>query len=131
MKACEHRAAEDLVVLDPTTDGQWVYDRAQKHYVYFFRNWHYPGEERYRRDPREITISRPDLHYFLNFYRWVMVPGASSFSGEDFTRASGDCVCEACSKKYADHPMAREQEWLDYEGRPYLRRLCNGKLVKL
>lgn len=54
---------------------------------------------------------------------------------EDFGHASGDCICETCGKKYYDHPMATEPKWLCYwdpeNPRPYLHRLCNGKVVKL
>lgn len=46
-----------------------------------------------------------------------------------------DCICETCGKKYYDHPMATEPKWLCYwdpeNPRPYLHRLCNGKVVKL
>ncbi len=48
-----------------------------------------------------------------------------------WTRASGDCICEKCNKKYYDHPSAKEAHNLDWEGRPFLRRLCDGSLVKL
>lgn len=61
--------------------------------------------------------------------------GRSTFrSPEDetiFERAGGDCICKQCGKKYYDHPMAREKEWLSWDGQPFLHRLCNGRLVKL
>jgi len=50
---------------------------------------------------------------------------------EEFIRASGDCICEICGKKYYDHPLEKNKEYLDYEDRPFLRRLCDGTLVKL
>lgn len=46
-----------------------------------------------------------------------------------FFRASGDCICTHCSKEYRRHPMARE--YLDWNGDPYLNRLCSKELVKL
>lgn len=44
-------------------------------------------------------------------------------------RASGDCICKQCGKKFYDHPMAKEIK--GYNGEPFLNRLCNGDLVKL
>ena len=49
----------------------------------------------------------------------------------DFVRAGGDVVCEECGKKYIDHPMYKGEDGLDWEGRPFLNQLCDGKLVKL
>lgn len=46
-----------------------------------------------------------------------------------FFRASGDCVCTHCSKEYRRHPMA--PEYVDWNGEPYLNRLCSEELVKL
>ena len=46
----------------------------------------------------------------------------------EFTRASGDCVCEVCGKEYWRHEMATEIVGSDG---PFLNRLCNGRLVKL
>lgn len=47
----------------------------------------------------------------------------------DFYRASGDVVCRQCGQEYRKHPDAKE--YLSFMGTPYLRRLCNGDLVKL
>ena len=46
-----------------------------------------------------------------------------------FYRASGDCICEVCGKKYYDHPM--DSEITDQDGNKYLNILCNGDRVKL
>ena len=51
--------------------------------------------------------------------------------GNDFTRAGGGTRCRRCGRKYVKHPMAYEPKWLDWDGRPYLHRLCGGRLVKL
>jgi hypothetical protein len=47
----------------------------------------------------------------------------------DMIRASGDCICEECGKKYYDHPYIENN--LDGEGHPYLHITCNGLIVKL
>jgi len=41
----------------------------------------------------------------------------------DWSRASGDVVCDYCSCLYYDHPQV--------PGYPFIRKLCNGRLVKL
>jgi len=51
-----------------------------------------------------------------------------SQSAPDFIRASGNMVCSSCGNLYAFHSFAREHQGSDG---PYLRRLCNGALVKL
>jgi len=56
--------------------------------------------------------------------------GVQPLSGS-FIRASGDCVCDQCGDKYFDHPSEKSKQNLDWEGRPFLRRLCDGTLVKL
>jgi ribA/ribD-fused uncharacterized protein len=44
-------------------------------------------------------------------------------------RASGNCICNICGKKYYDHPMsAKYKSW---QNEMYLHILCNGDLVKL
>lgn len=42
---------------------------------------------------------------------------------DDWTRASGLCVCPTCELPYFDHATVRGYEWLN--------RLCDGRLVKL
>lgn len=50
----------------------------------------------------------------------------------DYRRASGDCVCAACGKRYGDHPMDTENvSEIDGYPYPYLHILCNGDRVKL
>lgn len=44
-----------------------------------------------------------------------------------FDRASGDSIC-TCGKLYFDHPYT---DHVDYDGRPFLKRLCDGRIVKL
>jgi len=44
-------------------------------------------------------------------------------------RASGDCRCIVCGKKYLEHPMDKED--LSYDGSPFLHILCDGMRVKL
>lgn len=46
----------------------------------------------------------------------------------DYTRASGECICETCGAQYCDHPMAKDLPGCDG---PFLHRLCDGALVKL
>lgn len=47
----------------------------------------------------------------------------------EFNRASGDTICPFCERKFADHPMA--EQYLSFDGVPYLHRLCGDHLVKL
>lgn len=44
-------------------------------------------------------------------------------------RMSGEARCEVCDEEYWRHPDSHEH--LDWEGHPYLTRLCDGRLVKL
>lgn len=46
----------------------------------------------------------------------------------DWFRASGEVPCTVCGQAYRRHPLA--WEYLDWQGEPWLRRLCNGDLVK-
>jgi uncharacterized protein with PIN domain len=46
-----------------------------------------------------------------------------------FVRSSGTCLCPTCGKEYWRHP--HDEEWTDWTGTPYLRKLCDGRLVKL
>lgn len=43
--------------------------------------------------------------------------------------ASGEALCGICSMPYSRHKF--ERAILDPEGQPYIKRLCNGDLVKL
>jgi len=47
----------------------------------------------------------------------------------NFIRASGDCICKQCGKKYEKHSF--DLSYLDWDGYPYLHKLCDGTLVKL
>lgn len=48
---------------------------------------------------------------------------------ESFTRAGGLVICGHCGLQYIDHPMS--PHYLSYDQRPFLHRLCDGRLVKL
>lgn len=48
---------------------------------------------------------------------------------EPFERASGKMVCARCGLYYWRHPYS--PYYLSFDGRPYLTRLCAGRLVKL
>ncbi len=56
----------------------------------------------------------------------VEAPGRQGH--EHYRRASGEMRCERCQKPYRKHPHA---EYRDFQGAPWLRRLCSGELVKL
>lgn len=47
----------------------------------------------------------------------------------NFYRACGDVICKDCGQEYRKHSDAKE--YLSFMGTSYLRRLCNGDLVKL
>lgn len=49
----------------------------------------------------------------------------------EWVRANGDCLCRWCHQPYWKHPHAKEKEHLDWEGRPFMHKLCDGLLVKL
>lgn len=46
----------------------------------------------------------------------------------DFIRASGDVNCTSCGKPYRKHPHTDHVDW---DGNPWLHKLCDGTLVKL
>jgi hypothetical protein len=48
---------------------------------------------------------------------------------ERIRRASSDCVCDRCGLKYWWHPF--EDSIVGDMQLPFLRRLCDGSLVKL
>lgn len=47
---------------------------------------------------------------------------------EPWERASGEVVCETCGLLYRDHPLSRHR---NFQGEPYLHRLCDARLVHL
>lgn len=56
-----------------------------------------------------------------------LIRSRSSNSDPDYTRACGLCVCQ-CGDLYYDHPYAGPD---GYDGRKFLKRLCDGRFVKL
>ena len=48
---------------------------------------------------------------------------------DEIRRADQYASCEVCNRFYRDHDDA--DDILSNEGEPYLKRLCNGDLVKL
>jgi len=46
-------------------------------------------------------------------------------------RASGNCICDICSKKYYDHKDYEPSKLTHWQGECWLQELCNGDLVKL
>ncbi len=53
----------------------------------------------------------------------------SKAEGEDhWSRAGGNAICRTCGLEYCLHPM--DKAHVGYDGRLWLHRLCNGKLVK-
>lgn len=47
----------------------------------------------------------------------------------EFDHADGNMTCQACEQPYRRHPFA--DEYPGYGDEPFLRRLCDGSLVKL
>lgn len=43
-------------------------------------------------------------------------------------RASGACICDICGKTYYKHPFTDHRDW---NGDPWLNRLCDGRIAKL
>lgn len=58
---------------------------------------------------------------------WMGFGGAED-ENVDFVRASGESTCRKCQKLYRDHPRSGHKNW---QGEPFLRTLCDGRLVKL
>ena len=58
-------------------------------------------------------------------------PTESSFTTKEpeYIRASGETLCEICQRPFYRHEWYREL--LGYDREPFLRRICNGQLVKL
>ena len=49
-------------------------------------------------------------------------------SPDDWHRAGGGVICAECGKEYRSHLFV--EEYRDWQGEPWLRKLCNGDLVK-
>lgn len=47
---------------------------------------------------------------------------------EHYRRAGGKVRCEKCGEIYYKHPYSEHRDW---QGDPWLNRLCDGELVKL
>ena len=47
---------------------------------------------------------------------------------EEYWRANGGQVCAVCKKRYREHPHGGP---IGMDNKRFLRRLCNGGLVKL
>lgn len=88
-----------------------------------------------------IPKSGPDAvklgEYILRMLneRFEMSDGRWRTKGNDaihipFSRASGDCICNQCGKKYYDHPMDG-LVCSAIDNKPFLHVLCNGERVKL
>ena len=60
---------------------------------------------------------------------YMATHGPAAFLHHQIYRASGDALCGVCQKPYFEHKHDRAV--LNHEGQPYIRRLCNGDLVKL
>jgi len=74
------------------------------------------------------------IKYKIRWRRIVIMPPkhAHRVMDEDsleFTRASGDCVCPDCGRTYRSHP--KDNRFLGWRNKPYLRLICTGLLVKL
>jgi hypothetical protein len=80
--------------------------------------------------PRDITSHEPFTPEEREAVRLSQQgPVSWSLPEPEFTRASGQSICPACGERYLAHPHA--DEYPGYDGRPFLRRLCDGRLVKL
>jgi len=66
------------------------------------------------------TVEQPKLFDTKEFIEEALV---------EFYRADGNLVCQNCQKQYWNHDF--EPDLVSFDDQPYLRRLCNGDLVKL
>lgn len=51
-------------------------------------------------------------------------------AGKEPIRASGDCICSVCGKRYGDHPTDKVV-LSAIDSLPFLHVLCDGTRVKL
>lgn len=47
----------------------------------------------------------------------------------EWDRATGTVVCDQCGRTYSRHPDVKE--YIDQDGNTWLKKLCDGRLVKL
>ena len=57
------------------------------------------------------------------------IPYTDDEACEKMVRVSGNSICELCNKSYFKHPY--ELRIKDWDGNPFLRQLCDGRLGKL
>jgi hypothetical protein len=81
-----------------------------------------PWEQRYvvRSNGVETAVAEFDM-FDLGFQ--------PSSRPEPFIRAHGDTLCPSCRAGYRRHPYDPAE--LSFDGRPFLRVLCDGTRVKL
>lgn len=65
--------------------------------------------------PEPINLKSPDDELRIEF--------------TEFMRACGETICGLCGKTYFDHPYSDAHR--DYLDRPFIKQLCDGRLVKL
>ena len=70
------------------------------------------------------------IGYFTEIDSWkVLTLTYDQNHDPDYIRADGKCICQFCGELYRDHPWSKDLVGLD--GRPFLKKICTGLLVKL
>lgn len=89
--------------------------------------WQLEDLESYLRDRLRVLFGGDEDHL-------VFAPGGPrrllSLEEQDaLPRESPDELCVLCWNRYADHFV--DVDYLNHEGRPFLRTLCDGRVVKI
>lgn len=74
-------------------------------------------------EPEDLALSEEDAHVQARQRQKMYIPDAKRLAAGDWTRADGNMQCPHCGCYYYEHPTVFGAEWL--------RRICNGNLVKL
>ena len=87
-------------------------------------NWNSGGVHGTLIEPENLALSEEDAHVQARQRQKMYIPDAKRLAAGDWTRADGNMQCPHCGcYYYYEHPTVFGAEWL--------RRICNGNLVKL
>lgn len=86
-------------------------------------NWNSDGVRGTLIEPEDLALSEVDAHVRARQRQKMYVPDAKRLAAGDWTRADGNTQCQHCGCYYYEHPTVFGAEWL--------RRICNGNMVKL
>lgn len=73
-------------------------------------------------------MDNPFINSSGNPFRNIAAETSGMDNPPEFRRTSGSVICLTCGKEYRRHPSSEHKDW---NGDPFLNKLCNGDLVKL